>query len=33
MHMAAKGGHKEIVEYLVKYKADIKSKDIKGVSK
>ena len=30
--MAVKGGHKEIVEYLVKRKADINSKDTKGVS-
>ena len=29
--MAVKGSHKEIVEYLVS-KADINSKDIKGVS-
>ena len=30
--MAVKGGHKEIVEYLVKRKADVNSKDTKGVS-
>ena len=30
--MAVKEGHKEIVEYLVKKKANINSKDIKGVS-
>ena len=30
--MAVKEGHKEIVEYLVKRKADVNSKDTKGVS-
>ena len=30
--MAVKEGHKDIVEYLVKSKADINSKDIKKVS-
>ena len=30
--MAVKEGHKEIVEYLVKRKADLNSKDTKGVS-
>ena len=33
LHMAVKGGHMDIVEYLiVKKHADINSKDIKGVS-
>ena len=30
--MAVKEGHKEIVEFLVKRKADVNSKDTKGVS-
>ena len=32
LHMAVKEGHKGIVEYLVKKKANINSKDTKGVS-
>ena len=32
LHIAVKGGHKEIVEYLVKSNADINITDTKGVS-
>lgn len=32
LHMAVKGGHIRIVEYLVNSDADINIKDIKGVS-